>query len=230
MKRFILIVVFLMVLVSVWGISWLFTDKNSPLFKPIERYELVGEFIHIQPKELNEVLDRYLGQSFWEIELSVIQSELTKLDWVRHAVVGRRWPNQIYVEIEEQSPVARWGDLGLITQSGEVFYPKNSAGFEHLVRLKGELSESGKVLASLRVFQEKLDAIGFRILSLTYRMGDVWRMNLLNGSQIVLDTKEGEHKLNRFVAAYPQLAESLRKSPQRYDLRYSNGFIVGKSP
>ncbi|VAW48197.1 Cell division protein FtsQ [hydrothermal vent metagenome] len=230
MKRFILIVVFLVVLLGAWGVSWLFTDKESPLFKPIAHYELTGKFVYFQPEEANQILERYLGESFWSVELSKIQTELIGLNWISQAVVRRHWPNQISVSIEEQVPVARWGERGLINQSGEVFFSENRAGFEHLVHLNGELSESVKVLTSLKRFQEKLDLIGFGILSLSYRMDEVWRIALLNGSQIVLDTKESHHKLDRFIAAYPQLANALRKSPQVYDLRYSNGFIVGEPP
>ncbi|MCF6299370.1 MAG: cell division protein FtsQ/DivIB [Thiomicrorhabdus sp.] len=230
MKRLIIITVFSLVLMSAWGVSWLFTDKNAPLFKPIEHYQFAGEFTYVKPKELNQVLGRYLGHSFWAVELDVIQSELMRLDWVNQALVKRRWPNQLYVVIEEQTPFARWSDVGLVTQDGEVFYPKNREGFEHLVQVKGEPSESKKILATLETFQQELSKIDFSIDSLTHEMDGVWRVELLNGSKIILDSKESAHAISRFTLAYPQLAESLRKSPQVYDLRYSNGFIVGNSP
>jgi cell division protein FtsQ len=230
MKRFIFSILFGIVLIGAWGGAWLFTDKDAPLFKPIEHYQLASELAYVKPKEVNQVLERYLGRSFWAIELDVIQAELMRLDWVNQALVKRRWPNQLYVEIEEQAPFARWGYLGLVTQAGEVFFPKNREGFDHLVRVEGELSESENILVSLEVFQQKLSMIGFSINSLTHEMNGVWRIELLNGSQVILDAKESIHKMDLFIAAYPQLAESLRKSPQVYDLRYSNGFIVGKSP
>jgi len=230
MKHFIVVAVVSLVLMSAWGFSWLFTDKTAPLFKPIEHYQLAGEFTYIKPKEVNQVLERYLGRSFWSVELDVIQAELMQLDWVDQALVKRRWPNQLYVAIEEQAPFARWGDLGLVTQAGDVFYPKSREGFEHLVRVEGDLSESENILASLEVFQQKLSLLEFSIDALTYEVDGIWRIELLNGSQVVLDSKESIQVISRFVLAYPQLAESLRKSPQVYDLRYSNGFIVGKSP
>jgi len=230
MKRAIVITLFSVLLAGAWGGWWLFTDKSAPLFKPIEYYQLSGEFHYVKPKEVNEVLDHYLGHSFWAVELNEIQTKLTYLDWVNKALVKRRWPNQLYVEIEEQIPFARWGEKGLVTQSGEVFYPKNREGFEGLVRVTGELSESKKILVSLEEFQQKLSEIGFVMISLTHQVDGVWQMELLNGSQIILDDRKALHKLGRFITAYPQLAEPLRKSPQMYDLRYSNGFIVGKTP
>ena len=230
MRRLIVTGVLLLVLLGGWGAKWLFTDERSPLFKPVEHYEIAGEFTYLKPEEVSQVLERYLGQSFWAIKLGAIQTELTHLDWVSQAVIKRRWPNQIYVNIEEQTPVARWGDSGLINQLGEVFYPQEHKGFEGLVQLEGELLDSAKILTMLEAFQQKLSSLGFTVVFLKHQVDGVWQLGLLNGSKIILDAQAEIRALERFILAYPQLTESLRKSPQVYDLRYSNGFIVGKTP
>ncbi len=230
MKRIILVGLVLLLLLGGWGVSWLFTDKRAPFFKPIEHYELANEFTYLQPEEVHQVLDRYLGHSFWSVNLEAIQAELTHLDWVNQVEIKRRWPNQIYVKIEEQSPVARWGDTGLINQLGEVFYPKEHKAFEELVRLEGASLDSAKILTTLGKFQQKLSSLGFTVVSLKHQVDGVWQLGLLSGSKIILDAEAEIRALERFVLAYPQLAEPLIKSPQVYDLRYSNGFIVGKIP
>ncbi|MCF6344930.1 MAG: FtsQ-type POTRA domain-containing protein [Thiomicrorhabdus sp.] len=217
------------VLLSTWGISWLFSDKASPLFKPIEHYELAGELHFIQPEAVDQVLNHYFGFSFWQVNLDEIQSDLVQLEWVSQAVVKRQWPNRLYVAIEEQKPVARWGGSGLINQTGEVFFPKERGEFNALVLLEGEEVDAKKMLSALVVFQAQLNAIEFTIVSLKHQLDGVWWIRLLNGSEIVLDSKKGEYKLETFIAAYPQLAKTLRKSAQVYDLRYSNGFIVGNA-
>ncbi len=228
-KRRSLIILVIIALLSAWGISWLFSDKASPLFKPIEHYELAGDLHFLQAEEVDQVLSHYFGASFWQVELDVVQSELLRLEWVSQAVVKRHWPNRLYVEIEEQVPVARWGNAGLINQAGSVFFPKEYEGFEYLILLEGEQQNAQKILSALTLFQEILNSIGFTILSLKHQLDGVWWITLTNGSEIILDSKAYGHKLETFVAAYPQLVKTLRKSAQVYDLRYSNGFIVGKT-
>ena len=223
------LVILVAVLLSAWGTVWLFSDQASPLFKPIEHYELAGELSFLEPEEVDQVLGHYFGTSFWQIELNTIQSELIRLEWVSQAVVKRHWPNRIYVEIKEQRPVARWGSSALINQEGEIFSPKKYDEFDSLVLLEGEPDDAKKILSAFSSFQEQLTNVGFTISSLKHQLDGVWRIKLVNGSEIILDSKEGGHKLETFIMAYPQLVKTLRKSAQAYDLRYSNGFIVGKS-
>ncbi len=220
------------VLISILGgvvvATWFLMQEDSPLFRPIQQYELVSEIQHVKPAEIDGVMRHYLGRSFWEVELEAIQSELTRLDWASSALVKRSWPDQLYVSIKEQVAVARWEQTGLVNQAGVVFYPKELDGFNNLVVLAGELGDSAKILVRLSAFQSKLTAIGFTIAALSLQLDGIWQINLLDGSKIILNQTEDDAKLNQFVRAYPKLSKALRNSPQVYDLRYSNGFIVGK--
>jgi cell division protein FtsQ len=64
---------------------------------------------------------------------------------------------------------------------------------------------------------------------LEQQLDGVWRIQVLDGPMIVIDQQHSQQKLSRFLAAFPQLNPQLRKSAQVFDLRYSNGFIVGNS-
>ncbi len=208
--------------------TWFLIQEDSPLFRPIQQYELVSEIQHVKPAEIDAVMQHYLGRSFWEVELETIQSELTRLDWASSALVKRSWPDQLYVSIQEQKPVARWQQAGLVNQAGVVFYPKDLAGFNNLVVLDGQLADSAKILVRLTTFQTALKSIEFTIAALSLQLDGIWQIRLLNGSKIILDMTDDDIRLDQFVRAYPKLSKALRKSPQVYDLRYSNGFIVGE--
>jgi cell division protein FtsQ len=227
MRRLLRSAVLLSIIGALGAVIWVLMQEDSPLFRPIQQYELVSEIQHVKPAEIDAVMQRYLGRSFWEVELESIQSELTRLDWVSSALVKRSWPAQLYVSIQEQKPVARWGKAGLVNQSGIVFYPKDLAGFNNLVVLEGQLADSAKILVRLSLFQTALKSIKFTISILSLQLDGTWKISLLDGSKIILDRKGDDVKLDQFIRAYPQLSMALRKSPQVYDLRYSNGFIVG---
>ena len=228
MRRMLLSAVLLSILGALFTVTWLLVQEDSPLFRPIQQYELVSEIQHVKPVEIDAVMQRYLGRSFWEVELETIQSELTRLDWVSSALVKRSWPAQLYVSIQEQKPVARWEQAGLVNQAGVVFYPNDLDGFDNLVVLEGQLADSAKILVRLSMFQRALKLIGFRISALSLELDGIWKVSLLDGSKIILNMTDDDLKLDQFVRAYPKLSMALRKSPQVYDLRYSNGFIVGE--
>lgn len=210
-------------------IVWSSTQKNSPLYQPIEAYDLITPLSQVTPQEIEKTVEPYLGKSFWDIPLNHIQADLTRLDWVQSAEVKRKWPNLLYISIKEQIPVARWGEAGLVNRSGRVFFPLSIAGFENLVRLDGDLSESELVLRNLIDLQNQLNVLNMTVSQVKLSEDKVWQVGILEGPTIVIDALEYQHKLQRFIQAFPKLDSEMRKSARVYDLRYSNGFIIAKN-
>lgn len=208
--------------------GWFFAQKKWLFFQPIKQFELVHSLEHIPPTEVHAVVEPYLNQSFWGIDLDQIQAALNSLDWVRYTEVSRQWPDKLSIEITEQSPVARWGESGLINGHGHVFFPASLVGYETLVRLNGPLNMSTRVLAQFVQLQALLEPIDMVVQQLDYR-NDVWQVDVLNGPNLIIDSEGFVDKTIRFVRAYPKIDRSLRNSAEIYDLRYSNGFIVGQS-
>lgn len=208
--------------------GWFFAQKKMLFFQPIKQFELVQSLEHIPPTEVHAVVVPYLNQSFWGIDLDQIQAALNSLDWVRYTEVSRQWPDKLSIEITEQSPVARWGESGLINGHGHVFFPASLVGYETLVRLNGPLNMSTRVLAQFVQLQALLEPIDMVVQQLDYR-NDVWQVDVLNGPNLIIDSEGFVDKTVRFVRAYPKIDRSLRNSAEIYDLRYSNGFIVGQS-
>lgn len=208
--------------------GWFFAQKKMLFFQPIKQFELVQSLEHIPPTEVHAVVEPYLNQSFWGIDLDQIQAALNSLDWVRYTEVSRQWPDKLSIEITEQSPVARWGESGLINGHGHVFFPASLVGYETLVRLNGPLNMSTRVLAQFVQLQALLEPIDMVVLQLDYR-NDVWQVDVLDGPNLIIDSEGFVDKTIRFVRAYPKIDRSLRNSAEIYDLRYSNGFIVGQS-
>lgn len=227
-RRLLGIALLISVLAALAGLTWLLVQEDSPLFRPIKQYEILSEVQYVKPAEIDAILTPYLGRSFWEVELEAIQSELVRLDWISSAQVKRSWPDHLYVTVQEQKPVARWAETGLVNQAGAVFYPKELAEFNHLVVLEGPLAESTSMLVRLAKFQTALKPLEFRISALSLTLNGVLTLSLVDGSTIVLDKSGSDAKLTQFIRAYSKLSTTLTKSPQLYDLRYSNGFIVGE--
>lgn len=227
-KRSLQIGTLILALILLGLVGWMSTQKNSPFYQPIQSYELLTPIQQVTQAEIDKAVKPYLGSSFWDIPLNKVQAGLTQLDWVKSSQVKREWPNLLYISIEEQTPVARWGQSGLVNRSGEVFFPQSISGFKNLVKLNGTLDESEKVLRHFIRLQNQFKELNLTIKSLELSPDKIWHISFLNGPSVVLDSLNYEHKLQRFIKAYPKLDLDMRKSARIYDLRYSNGFIIAK--
>ena len=198
--------------------------------KSITDYQIVSNsgLNEVSPDDIGEIMQDYMGASFWEVPIEVIQGRLNQLDWVVKSEVSRVWPSSLKIHIFEQRPLARWGEAGLINQNGQVFFPYSLKGYENYMILYGELKESHKVLARFQELQPMFDDNGFVIIGLAHKAGDIWRVELANQQELIFKEADWQTKLRQFFLAYAKLTDQVRNSAQTFDLRYSNGFVIGK--
>lgn len=219
-KKLVSTVVLLALLISALG--WIIFSPNRVL----KSYQIETKLKKVETSQVDKVVKPYLGQSFWRLDLDSLHAKIVQLDWVYHATVTRRWPSQIDISIEEQQPVVRWGKDGLLNKNGDIFYPTAIASFQNLVELDGDDGKSKQLLKDLVVFQAVFNKLGWTISKLVKNADNVWQINFVKHPQIELDETDWQHKLKRFIRAYPQIKEALRKNARLYDLRYSNGFAI----
>ena len=58
---------------------------------------------------------------FFTVNLKSTQNAFKKLPWIRDVSVRRKWPDKLLITIEEHNVLARWGNLGLVNNYGEIF-------------------------------------------------------------------------------------------------------------
>ncbi|WP_319379861.1 cell division protein FtsQ/DivIB [Thiomicrorhabdus sp.] len=229
MKKRLLRIFLLLVLLAAVGLLLVYSSKeDSPFFKPIQSFKVLTPLHHVRSEEIKTAMQPYLGRSFWQVPLDEIQGDLARLDWVDKVTVTRSWPDQLYIRLQEQFPVARWGNEGLVNREGVVFYPNDISEFTNLIRLEGDLSRSSEILLMLTKIQPLMKKADLAIASLILRDDGVWDIAMQNGVQVVLSDENWQEHLQRFLRALPVLSDDLRNSARRYDLRYSNGFVVGQ--
>ena len=198
----------------------------SSEFYPIKQFKVVSTIKELNQADIDKVIQPYIGQSFWRVPLQQLQAELTRLDWVFRAEVRRVWPDMLLIRIQEQEPVVRWKEFGLLNNQGELFYPKSIAPFERLVVLSGDELRSRDLLKVLAQLQQALDEGGWVIRRLSEQVDGVWRLELTQGLVLWLDPEDWQHKIKRWLIAYQQVSKESRKVAEEIDLRYSNGFVI----
>ncbi|MGB5338364.1 MAG: cell division protein FtsQ/DivIB [Gammaproteobacteria bacterium] len=204
------------------GTQWL----SDPYRFPLRVVKVEGEFRYLDRDRLQTALAPLIEGGFFTADVAGIRSAAEQLAWVERAAVTRVWPDILRVYIEEQVPVAHWGEAGLLNASGEVFQPASAGALAGLPWLAGPQGLADRVLESYQQITRVLDSLGLQMTRLELDERRAWHLQLDGGVRLELGRVDSRQRLQRFVQAYPQLFAGRMNELQRVDMRYSNGFSV----
>lgn len=130
------------------------------------------------------------------------------------------------IRLEEQLPVARWGDEALLNNAGHAFAPRESANYQHLPRLAGPQRAQRQVMQQYQVLSQMLRPLGFSIIALEMRERGSWYLRTAQGIDLLLGRDHIVDKMRRFAAIYEKALKAQQPNIARIDLRYPNGLAV----
>jgi cell division protein FtsQ len=198
------------------------------LDQPLQRIAVEGRFQRVSPLDVEKAVRGAVGRAgFVAVDLDAVSRAVRAIPWVDGASVARSWPNGLRVYVEEQRPVARWGETGLVNVRGELFVndarhipselpelvgPPGAEALmtERFLRTQGRLVE-----ADLRMSQLRLDERG------------AWEMALDNGVALRLGRSQMDERFDRFMEAASRIVAARAAEIAYVDLRYANGFAIG---
>lgn len=203
------------------------TDMIMPYAdQPISRISINGDLRYISQQAVQQRIAPYVSGTFFTIDLMGMRQSLEAVPWIAHAEVRRVWPDQVVIHLDEQLPVARWGDAALLSNQGEQFTPRELTNYEHLPRLDGPQRAQQQVMQQYQLFSQLLRPLGFSIarLELTERGG--WSLTTAQDTEILVGRDSALEKIRRFVSTYDRTLKERIDKVARIDLRYPNGFAV----
>ena len=194
--------------------------------RPISRVSVQGELSYISQQAVQERIAPYVSASFFTIDLAGMRAELERMPWIAHAEVRRVWPDQVSVTLDEQLPVARWGDGALLNNQGRAFAPREAANYEHLPLLSGPQRAQQRVMQQYLMLSQLLRPLGFTISSLELREHGSWFIGTAQGVDILLGRDHLVDKMRRLASIYDKVLKQQIENIARIDLRYANGLAV----
>jgi cell division protein FtsQ len=209
----------LAVLVLVLGLmDWLLRSGTYQT----EELKIEGEFARVSESEIERMVMPLIKDNYLMLDLEKIQEQVESLPWVQRAWVRRSWPSGIHIRFAEQKPVAVWGDEGYVNAEGSVIADKNLTRESGLPRLFGPVGSATTVVEAYIKFKTVLQPMNSELVALTLTPRRSWQQRLSSNTEILVDQNGAEQKLERLAVAYKQFT----KMPERFDLRYTNGFAV----
>lgn len=190
--------------------------------QPIRVVVFTGDTQRIAAADLERLAATVQAMPAGSATLGAVREAARRIAWVREASARRRFPDGVEVRLETYEPYARWGDGRLVSATGEMFAAQQAARLPRFSGPEGAAAEMAREHAAL---SRALAPLGSPIAELKLSARGAWEVSLESGLVLELGRGERMPRVERFVAAWPQLAKS--DPPPKYaDLRYPNGFAL----
>jgi len=200
-------------------------------------YKITTPLKNLSLDDIEERIWSYLEQGFWDVDLNGLHDALMSEPWVKQVRISRHWPNQIVLQLQEKTPIARWGEDALVDSQGVVFRPTNMSEFDHLVILIAHDLQTHEIIAHWREAETLLNEMNWSVNALTWYADDVLKINVAQGHVIYTVATNKIKHLQRFKMAWPKLTtasfsaklngNNLKNDTKwQIDLRYSNGMAL----
>jgi cell division protein FtsQ len=198
------------------------------LDKPVERVAISGRFQRVQPLDVEKAVRIAVkGQGMVGVDLDRIAAAVEAIPWVDRASVARSWPRQLRVQVVEQTPVARWGETGLLNTRGEVFVQDAQHIPAELPELVGPPGYETQMTQRYLTAQRVLAEANMRLERMTLDERGAWDLLLANGVTLRLGRENVDERFERFITAAVRIVASRSAEIAYVDLRYANGFAIG---
>lgn len=198
----------------------------DPRGLPVGAVRVEGALRHLAPAELEHAVAVHVREGFFMVDLAVVRRAVLALPWVRDATVRRVWPDRLHIRVWERQAAARWAAGGLVDVDGYLFGPSQAEQPPGLPVLEGPEGTQATVLGRYRELSEWLRPLGQPIRRVITNQRHAWRVQLQDGTWLVLGRRPSARGLRRFARVFPAVLVQRGARAERVELRYPNGFSV----
>lgn len=214
--------VILAISLLLWLISFL---KHTQLFK-INHISIEGQYTKINTKKVAKIMLPYLHTNLLTLDSYKLQQQLLTLPWVDSVKVHRHWPHELQIALSEKKAIALWYNHGLISQSGELFFPSKNTFPANLPEIDAPKDLIENSLSSLTTMDLALSTDNLSIAKLMVKQRDDISLVLKNGIKVLLGRDNQMERLQRFIDIFYKVFENRLNQVQYVDMRYTNGMAV----
>ncbi len=207
------------------SLLWVGANPYDSSLLPLREVRIEGDLLHLKQQELEQAISGLVRGGFFTVDVVEVRERAQRLPWVDRVSVRRIWPDRLVIRVEEQVPLARWGERGLVNGRGELFRPERMDLPEELPRLDGPEGSEVEVVARYLTLRRRFGLLGLRLDRIRLDRRGAWTVAFRDGAVIRLGSRDTEERLARFLRIYPLLKGGERRM-RDVDLRYTNGFAV----
>lgn len=194
--------------------------------RPITAVEIESDYRYLSRDSVEQMVRGFAAEGFVNLDLVSLQQALEADPWIARAAIARRWPDKLHIVIEEEQPIARWGDKGFLNMRGEIIDADTPADLAALPTIHGPSRHAAELLAQYLALNKVVAGTDLIVREFRRDAANNVELALANGVQIKLGNQEALPKL-RLLARARQGALAQRFAEiATIDMRYEQGFAV----
>ena len=192
----------------------------------IDRVVINGEFNYLSERDVIDLIDENVQTGFLTLDLPELNRKIVEQDWIRSSSIRRSWPATLIVNIEEEIPVARWGEQQILNNVGDYIDVINKDSVSHLPVIFSQAGDTKEIIKIYQLISELLGPVGLRIDEVESDNAGSWTLTVLSDIKIILGRDQLVEKLQRLQSVWVAELSSQEKNINVIDLRYPNGLAV----
>lgn len=170
-----------------------------------------------------------LRSGFMTVDLESVVDAVLALSWPRQVSVRRVWPQRLYVVVEKETLVARWGVGRALNSAGQVIDTVESVD-PALPLIVCTHAGGQRALGVLEMLGRPARERGLIISRLEENDLGEWRVKLAGGTgenlEVTLGREAIAERMERFLTVFGHLGEERARLVESVDARYANGVAV----
>lgn len=208
------------------GVGLLGFYSYRHLDQPLTQVRVGGKFNHLRQQDVVNLVAANIDGGFVGVNLDRLRSKLQEHPWIAEASVRRQWPDTLLVEIQEEIPIARWGERGFLNRQGEELQIDDNSELADLPVLRGAYSNSRQMMQYYQQLSGLFSALGMKVVVL--QQDRVGALSAITDShlQLVLGRDYLVQKVRRLQRVWNAGLDAQQSVIQSIDLRYPNGLTV----
>ncbi|WP_288130605.1 FtsQ-type POTRA domain-containing protein [Microbulbifer sp.] len=213
-----------------YGARWLW--QQAPTVEALSRVDALenvrvkGAFRAVTQKEVEDILLPFLSRGFFSLDIDAVRAALLRHPWIEQASVSRRWPNGILVEVEEEQPLAIWGEDQLLIATGELLPRPPQMQSVRLPELAGDAQLVERIMAQYQALAGLLTTKDMEVRRLSFDDLAGWQLELVSGIRLQLGHDELLERVDRFLSLTRGVLAPHLQKVAGVDTRYNNAVAV----
>jgi cell division protein FtsQ len=194
--------------------------------RPITGVTIEGEFKYLSQDKIQGLLSERVAGSFLQLDMVGLKVELEHNPWIDKVTISRQWPDRLVVRIQEQQPIARWGENAFVNMRGDIIEVESNSVLSHLPLLKGNDRYARDVMQKYVQIARLLAPTELTLQAVHLDETLSWTLQLRGGLTVRVGREQVYEKLQRLLDVYPRELAAKSERIASIDLRYGNGFAV----
>lgn len=193
---------------------------------PFRWVDVSGPFARVSAEQIRAAVGPAAARGFFGVDLAEVRGSALSLPWVAEAEVRKVWPDTLEIRVVEREVLGRRGVDHLVDVAGNVFQARGAGETRGLPLLDAEPAQMPQLAEYYKQAQRDADAIGRQISAARLSPRGALELQLGDGLEIQLGSREQMTRWRRLVASLPRLAALDPRPIAAVDLRYTHGYAV----